>query len=54
MSANAVLAPPEEKVVEKKTVNVPERKPRPSTAREPELLERIFKGHREFLGLTPD
>jgi hypothetical protein len=54
MSANAVLDPPEELIAEEKSPQIYEPKLKPVAPRKLSLLEEIFKGHQEFLGLTPD
>ncbi len=55
MSSNSVLEAPEETIVETEPQKIyAPHKPRPASQRESNLLEEIFKGHREFLGLTPE
>ena len=54
MSANAVLDPPEELIAEEKLPKIYEPRLKPAAPRKPGLLEEIFKGHHDFLGLTPD
>ena len=54
MSSNSVLEAPEETIVETEPQKIYAPAPRPASQSKPNLLEEIFKGHREFLGLTPE
>ena len=54
--APSLLAPPEvEFEIEEELVNESKTKrPAPPTSKRRNLLEEIFEGHEDFLGLTPD
>ena len=48
------IAPQEEVAVEKKTNKVCESKPMAPKPQAQNLVAKIFEGHEEFLGWTPD
>lgn len=57
MAASPVTTPEEEEVALKnKTQKVREPKPEPASPKPPprDLVHRIFEGHEDFLGWTPD
>ncbi|MFZ0954507.1 MAG: hypothetical protein WAN17_19710 [Candidatus Sulfotelmatobacter sp.] len=58
MAASPIIAPEEELELEKKDLKVCETKskPKPAGQKRPDrsLLQKIFEGHEEFLGYTPD
>jgi hypothetical protein len=54
MAANPTVAPQAERVLEKKTLEVCDRRPLGLKQRVRDRLIEIFEGYEEFLGWTPD